>query len=228
MGDSGIGKSTLLANIFNDNSLYQISEQKQPENDTNHKKLDSSEVPPDDFEDSDISEKEEQFELSEDSELNNKSASETLIYEVPENLDPKSVDPKSVDSESIHEPNKSAKIKSSTHVLTSKKNISVEITLNVFEVKHFNESMENKTHHSIAPIIEFLEDRLYQDFNLESKPRRCIKEMESQVNRIHTCLYLIPAIYRPLRAIDLAAFQGLQQGMLVKITWCRVEQKGNT
>merc|ERR1711957_627133 len=97
VGDSGIGKSTLLANIFNDNSLYQISEQKQPENDTNNKKLDSDEVPPD-FEDSDVSEKSEKFELS----------------EVPEILETiKHV------TNSINEPNKSAKIQSSKHILTS-------------------------------------------------------------------------------------------------------------
>jgi len=207
VGDSGIGKSTLLANIFNDNSLYQISEQKQSENDTKNKNLDD-EVPPD-FEDSDISEKSEKFELSEDAENskseNDKSVSETVIYEVPEILESKPEFELKIDS--IHEPNKSAKIQSSKHILTSKNNL--QITLNVFEVKNFNESMENKTQHSIAPIIEFLEARLYQDFNSESKPKRCIKEMESQVHRIHTCLYLIPAIYRPLRAIDLAAFKGL-------------------
>merc|ERR1711957_180060 len=108
VGDSGIGKSTLLANIFNDNSLYQISEQKQPGNDTNNKKLDSDEVPPD-FEDSDISEKSEKFELSEDAETNSKSLSETMIYEVPEILETVN---KPV-TNSINEPNKSAKIQSS-------------------------------------------------------------------------------------------------------------------
>merc|ERR1711937_745151 len=78
----------------------------------------------------------------------------------------------------------------------------INLNLHIYETKKFGLNIKSPKK-SVDDLIVKIKERMYDYFTQETKLKRQEYRKPIKDERFHCCLYMIPSVYTPFRAIDI-------------------------